>query len=185
MVIEAVPCCLTVPLYSSFPPFSPSSHRRGGGFLYGAFSLTDKLANGILILAIQSLKETTCGASSPLACAQLLRGVMSLLPALTALLACGAAHFVTTSDTLPTPRSAMEPLTDHPASPVRCLSPPKGMSGREQLRVLHGPNGYGNGYGNGFGDGVITREVARSSYYHYSSFAEPVDQEVLWSDWVI
>lgn len=128
-----------------------------GGFLYGAFSLTDKLANGLLILAIQVLKEAACGSDDgafppPAQCSCLLRDVMSVLPALSAAVAVLAAHPVTSSS-----------FGHVPPTPA---SPPTSRGG-EDGQALGGV------------DIICTGEFRKLNLSgRYSSYVEPADQEV-------
>jgi Na+/melibiose symporter-like transporter len=69
-----------------------------GAFVYGAFSLTDKLANGVLILGVQTLKESACPVGVDPAdmpdCATLVRHVLCFLPAAAVLLSVAASWAV-------------------------------------------------------------------------------------------
>lgn len=72
-------------------------HVSTAAFVYGVFSLMDKLANGILIMYVQVLKQRICpvgdiGSDEP--CSQLLRHVLVYLPALSAIAASFTSWFV-------------------------------------------------------------------------------------------
>jgi len=68
-----------------------------GAFVFGAFSLIEKLAKGLIILYIQLLKQGLCPDTddgSDLVCAEMIRCVLVYVPVITALIASFASWFL-------------------------------------------------------------------------------------------
>ena len=144
-------------------------YTESGAFVYGAISLTDKLSNGVAVLAIQSLGDRI---TAPAAHGDFVRYVNSLVPLGSILLALLVA----------TRLSAMPPPCPSPASPGRRSrhagtagtggisfrgTPPAsspssasgGSGGDGGFRVAAGKGGGGRGGGGGGGGGVWRKKL--------------------------
>jgi len=70
-----------------------------GAFVYGALSFTDKLSNGLIILLLTTLQQSSCPEIDPqhlhmMGCSDVYTKVMTFSPAVPALLATLAAFMV-------------------------------------------------------------------------------------------